>query len=198
MSCQQKDRDMATNLASAVVEPGAGRSRVWLLGVGVTALILGLAGLVMTLAFTVASVVWYGVLLIVAGAAQVIEVMLPPQAGGRWTSRALRLSLGLLYVAAGLYSAFHPEGASFALTLVLGILLIASGAVRAAWVLAREGQRSRRLGILLALVSCAFGIAVLSQWPLSGLWVIGLCLSADLIAYGLSWCWASYEGGRSA
>ena len=55
---------MATNLASAVVEPGAGRSRVWLLGVGVIALILGLAGLVMTLAFTVASVVWYGVLLI--------------------------------------------------------------------------------------------------------------------------------------
>jgi uncharacterized membrane protein HdeD (DUF308 family) len=55
------------------------------------------------------------------------------------------------------------------LRLVLGVLLVASGAVRAAWVIAREGLRSRGLGLPLAVASAALGIAILSQRPLSGL-----------------------------
>jgi uncharacterized membrane protein HdeD (DUF308 family) len=171
-------------------------SRAWLFAVGVLALVLGAVGLYMTFGFIVVGVVWYGVLLIIAGAVQAIEAIAVPAAGDRRTSRSLRLALGLLYMAAGLYVVIQPAGAGFALTLVLGILLIASGAVRAAWVLARQGKWSRGLGLVLAVVSALLGLALLGQWPLSGLWIIGLFVSADLVAYGLSWCWAAYADGR--
>ncbi|WP_457089493.1 HdeD family acid-resistance protein [Microvirga sp. P5_D2] len=173
-------------------------SRGWLLGVGALAVVLGVIGLFMTLTFVIVDVAWYGALLIVAGAIQAIEVIALPVTAGSRLSRALCLMLGLLYVAAGLYAVFQPAGAGVALTLVLGALLVASGAVRAAWMLAREGQHARGLGLVLAVVSAALGLLLLGQWPVSGLWVLGLFVSADLVAYGLSWCWAVYAAHRIA
>jgi uncharacterized membrane protein HdeD (DUF308 family) len=80
--------------------------------------------------------------------------------------------------------------ASVALTLVLGLVLIASGIARAAWAVIHEVKTSRTAVILLALVSVLLGAAIIQQWPLSGLWAIGLFVSCDLLAAGLSWCWA--------
>lgn len=187
---------MATDLQAGSGISAGGHARGWLAIVGVLALALGAVGLYMTLAFMVVSLVWYGALLIVAGLVQSIEAVVAPTARRGRISRGLRLALGLLYVAAGLYALFQPSGAGLALTLVLGILLVASGAVRAAWMLAQEGRRSRALGILLAAVSVALGVSLIGQWPLSGLWAIGLFVSVDLIAYGLSWAWAAYMTGR--
>jgi uncharacterized membrane protein HdeD (DUF308 family) len=31
------------------------------------------------------------------------------------------------------------------------------------------------------------GILILAQWPVSGLWVIGLFLGIELVAYGVAW-----------
>jgi uncharacterized membrane protein HdeD (DUF308 family) len=163
---------------------------------GLLALVLGGIGLYVTVAFIIVGLAWYGLLLIVAGVVQAAEAMAVAAAADGWASRLLRLLLGLLYIVAGLYAVFQPTGTGLALTLVLGILLVASGAVRAGWMLAREGRRSRWLGLILAVVSAVLGLSLLAQWPLSGLWVIGLFISADLIAYGLSWCWAAYTSRR--
>ena len=173
-------------------------SRGWLLGVGLLALGLGTVGLYMTFAFVVVDVAWYGGLLVLTGAVQATEAVALPAAADARIPRTLRLALGLLYVAAGLYAVLQPAGAGLALTLVLGVLLMASGAVRAAWVLAREGRNSRGLGLALAVVSAVLGLSILAQWPLSGLWVLGLFVSADLVAYGLSWCWAAYAARRTS
>jgi len=187
---------MATDLHAQAGTPPGGHARLWLLGVGLLALVLGGIGLYVTVAFTVVGLAWYGLLLIVAGVVQAAEAVALLATGDGWTSRPLKLLLGLLYIAAGLFAVFQPTGTGLALTLVLGVLLVASGGVRAAWMLAREGRRSRGLGLVLAVVSAVLGLSMLAQWPLSGLWVIGLFVSADLIAYGLSWCWAAYTGGK--
>jgi len=173
-------------------------NRGWLFGVGVLAAVLGIIGLFMTLAFVVLDVAWYGGLLIVAGAVQATEaIALPVKAEGR-LSRTLRLVLGLLYVAAGLYAVLQPAGAGAILSLVLGAFLVTSGAVRAAWTFAWEGRQSRGLGLALAVISIAFGLCLIGQWPMSGLWVLGLFVSADLVVYGLSWCWAAYTAYRAS
>ncbi|WP_262265744.1 HdeD family acid-resistance protein [Microvirga yunnanensis] len=187
---------MATDLHAHAATPTVSPVWGWLLGVGLLALVLGGIGLYITIAFIAVGLAWYGLLLIVAGIVQTAEAIAVAAAADGWTSRLLRLLLGLLYIAAGLYAIFQPTGTGLALTLVLGILLVASGAVRAAWMLAREGRRSRGLGLILAVGSALLGLSMLAQWPLSGLWVIGLFVSADLIAYGLSWCWTAYAGGR--
>jgi uncharacterized membrane protein HdeD (DUF308 family) len=181
---------------ATVLQTGFGGSSVgrgWLLAVGVLALVLGVVGLAMTLAFMVVDIVWYGGLLIIAGVVQATEAVAVPTGSEESRSRLLRMALGLFYIAAGLYAVFQPAGAGWALTLVLGILLVVSGVFRAAWVLAREGRHSRGLGLVLAVVSAVLGLFILSQWPLSGLWAVGLFVSADLVANGLSWCWAAYS-----
>ena len=59
----------------------------------------------------------------------------------------------------------------------LGVLLVASDAVTADWMLIASLAPSCR--------PCSEG-SIMAQLPLSGLFA-----SADLLAYGLSWCWPS-------
>jgi uncharacterized membrane protein HdeD (DUF308 family) len=37
------------------------------------------------------------------------------------------------------------------------------------------------------IITLALGVLVLAQWPVSGLWVIGLLIGIDLIFYGGAW-----------
>ena len=175
------------------------RTRRWPVAAGVAMLALGIAGLFMTVSFTIASVRWYGVLLIVAGAVQLLEAF-TGSGGLRETcsSRVIRIGIGILYVAGGLYAAFSLEGTAIALTLLLGVMLVASGLVRVVWAFAHEARQSRGVLIVLSALSIALGIAIISQWPLSGLWAIGLFLSGDLIASGLSWIWVGFSSGRGS
>jgi uncharacterized membrane protein HdeD (DUF308 family) len=36
-------------------------------------------------------------------------------------------------------------------------------------------------------ITLLLGLLVLAQWPVSGLWVIGLFVGIDLIFYGCAW-----------
>lgn len=172
----------------------AGRGRWWFIGVGTLLLILGVAGLFMGMSLTIASTLWYGVLLLTAGFAEIVEALAKPRETEAWRSRALRFLAGLLYLSGGLYGVFRPLEASLALTLVLGAMLIASGIARAIWAVAHAVQASRAAVILFALLSVLLGAAIIAQWPYSGLWAIGLFVSCDLLAAGLSWLWVGLFG----
>lgn len=172
----------------------AGRGRWWFIGVGTLVLILGIAGLSMVMSLTIASTLWYGVLLLMAGIVEIIEALAKPRETEAWSSRAVRFLAGLLYLLGGLYAVFRPLEASLALTLVLGVILIASGVARAIWGIAHAMQASRAAVILFALLSVLLGAAIVAQWPYSGLWAIGLFVSCDLMAAGLSWLWVGLFG----
>lgn len=167
----------------------AGRSRWWFIGAGVLLLLLGIVGLFMVVTVTIASTLWYGLLLLTAGIVEILEALMNPRETEVWRSRAVRFLAGLLYLLGGLYAVFRPLEASLALTLVLGAVLIASGVARAIWGVAHEAQVSRAAVILFALLSVLMGAAIIAQWPYSGLWAIGLFVSCDLLAAGLSWLW---------
>lgn len=173
---------------------GTGRARGWLLAVGALLLVLGIVGLFMVVTLTIASTLWYGILLTAAGIAEIIEALAKGPEAEAWRSRAARFLAGLLYLVGGLWAVFRPLEASLALTLVLGITLIASGVARAIWAVAHEAQVSRATVILLSLISVLLGAAIIAQWPYSGLWAIGLFVSCDLIAAGLSWVWIGLSG----
>jgi len=38
-----------------------------------------------------------------------------------------------------------------------------------------------------AIITFVLGVLLVSQWPISGLWAIGLFLGIDLIFYGCVW-----------
>lgn len=177
---------------------GAGRARGWFLAVGILLLVLGIVGLFMVVSLTIASTLWYGVLLSAAGIAEIVEALARSTEAEAWRSRAVRFLAGLLYLVGGLWMIFRPLEASLALTLVLGVTLIASGAARAIWAMAHETQMSRATVVLFALLSMLLGAAIIAQWPYSGLWTIGLFVSCDLIAAGLSWAWIGLFGRSPA
>ncbi|MCF4129869.1 HdeD family acid-resistance protein [Methylobacterium sp. SyP6R] len=177
---------------------GAGRDRGWFIAIGCALLLLGAAGLFMVTTLTIASTLWFGILLLVAGIVEIVEALARSDEAEALSSRIGRFLAGLMYLIGGLYAVFRPLEASLALTLVLGATLIASGVARAIWAAAHEMRTSRAAVILFSVLSVLLGAAIIGQWPYSGLWAIGLFVSCDLLGTGLSWLGVGLFGEAQA
>ena len=131
-------------------------------------------------AATVISAFLIGILVLVAGAAEVFQAF----SAQYWRGFLLRLLIGVLYIIAGLMLVTDPARASITLTLVFALALIASGVVR----IVQAVQYWEWFGALLlisGLVGIAAGLIILSKWPISGLWVLGAVVGIDLLLHGL-------------
>jgi len=98
----------------------------WIVALGLAYLVTGLIALGSVLAATVVSVLLVGIMMIVAGIAQIINVF-QLRGWGRFLIWAL---LGFLYIIAGFATFENPLLAATLLTLILGAALVASGMVR--------------------------------------------------------------------
>jgi uncharacterized membrane protein HdeD (DUF308 family) len=171
-----------------------------MLALGILMVLLGMIGVVMATAFTLASVLVFGALLVVGGIAQAIEAF---RATG-WKSTALHVFIALVYIAAGALALYDPVAASLSLTLFIAAMLLVAGALR--FVMAFQMRPVRGWGWVLAgaIMSLLLGIAIIVQWPVSGLLAIGLFVALELIIGGWSCIWfalaarsaARSDGGR--
>lgn len=166
--------------------------RFALLGAGL--LLLGLFVLGHLTAATIASAIVFGAALLIGGAIQIWQAFSTRE----WGGFLLNLVLGLLYLIFGVVLIVNPIAASFALTLVFAAFLIASGVVRfvLAW---RYWQILGWLLVLSGAVAILAGGVILSGWPTSGLWVLGLILGIDLVMHGMWWIVFAFalRSGRS-
>jgi len=89
----------------------------------------------------------------------------------------------LLYLIAGWVLASRPGIGALTLTLVIAVSLVVQGAFRigAALSTRMDGWGSLLLSGIITLV---LGLMIWNQWPLSGLWVIGLFVGIDILFYG--------------
>ena len=103
-----------------------------------------------------------------------------------WKGFVLDLLIGALYIAAGYILLANPLSGALKLTLILGIIWIVSGVFRI--ILSFALWREAGWGLLLSgIVGALAGGLILSEWPSSGLWVLGLLLGVDLIFHGFAW-----------
>jgi uncharacterized membrane protein HdeD (DUF308 family) len=103
-----------------------------------------------------------------------------------WKGFVLDLLLGALYIAAGILLLTNPLAATIKLTLIIGIIWIVSGLFRI--LLSFRLWRQAGWSLLLSgIIGALAGGIILSEWPQSGLWVLGLCLGIDLIFHGFAW-----------
>ena len=103
-----------------------------------------------------------------------------------WGGLVWHLLLGALYVAFGIMVVSQPVSGALILTFVLGILLMASGFVR----IFTGFRHWRGLGwimIVSGLFGVIAGLIILTGWPTTGIWVLGLLLGIDLISHGVAW-----------
>ena len=157
-----------------------GRHWGWLLAVGILSVILGTIGLGMTWMLTLASVVYFGVLLIVIGVAQLLQTF---KAAG-WKSTFLQILIGLLYLAAGIMVVSRPLLASLTLTWALGFALIVVGVMRIVVGVQHRGTSGWAGGVVGGIITLLLGLLILARWPSDALWVIGLFLAIELIVNG--------------
>src|SRR2546427_7344027 len=155
------------------------RHWVFFFALGVALMALGTIGILMAGLFTLASVVVFGWLLVIAGAGVTIHAFWAK----RWSGFFLQLLSGLLYLVAGWMLATHGELSAIALTLVIAISFVVQGAFRIG---AALSTRIDGWGSLLAsgIITLLLGLMIWNEWPLSGVWVIGVFVGIDMFFYG--------------
>lgn len=146
---------------------------------GLLLVALGTIGVVASSVLTLASVLLCGWTMLVAGGAVVAHAFW----AHRWTGLFVQLIFGALSLLVGWMMVTRPELGAVSLTLLLGVSLLVQGAMRI--VAALPGRADGRGWLLLSgIMSALLGIMILSQWPFSGLWVIGLFVGIDMLFYG--------------
>ena len=172
---------MATsNARSPVIAGYSNRNWGWLLGLGVLFVLIGFVSLGMVVTVTVASMFLIGALIIFAGVSQLVDVF---RSKG-WKATIWHFLIGLLYIFAGCLIIYDPFLASTIITALLAWTLILIGVTRVIMAFAiRESQGWVWL-LLAGLAALVLGIMILMHWPASGLWVIGMLISVELIVNG--------------
>lgn len=169
----------------------------WLLALGIVSILLGTIGLYMTFGLTLATVLFFGALILVGGLLQLVHSF---SATG-WKSILAHVLIALLYIAAGILIIKDPVLASSVLTLVLAGILIAVGVIRISMAFQLKKAASGWYWPLLSgIVSILLGGMIVLQWPVSGLWVIGLFVAIELIVNGWSYVFvalAARKAGRA-
>ena len=144
----------------------------WIVALGVVYLIAGFIALGSVVMATVASVFVVGIMMIVAGVAEVINAFQVKT----WGKFLLWALLGALYIVAGSVTFENPLLAAALLTLILGIALIASGIMRN---ILAFGMKEEMPWIWIAIsgvITLLLGLIVVSHWPVSSLYTLGIFL----------------------
>jgi uncharacterized membrane protein HdeD (DUF308 family) len=163
---------------------GAGelrRSWGWFLALGIALIVLGTIALGSSLLMTIASVFFFGWLLIIGGVMEAIHAFWRK----RWAGFFLDLLTGILYVIAGWMMVTNPQESALLLTLIIAMFLVFEGVFR---IVAALAARYPHWGWVLfnGVISLLLGILIWRQWPYSGLWVIGLFVGIEMLLNGWS------------
>ena len=179
-----------TNASDTIIDPRAGSDTAplrakwgWIVALGVVYLIAGFIALGSVAMATVASVLIVGVMMIIAGVAEVISAFQIKS----WGKFLLWVLLGLLYVVAGFVTFQNPLLAAVLLTLVLGASLVASGIMRIILAFSMKREAPWIWVALSGVITVLLGVLILARWPVSSLYILGLFLGIDLIMAGAGW-----------
>ena len=160
----------------------------WLLVLGIGLIVLGTVAISATPFVTVVTVVFFGVLLLIGGVAQIVAAFWE----GKWSGLLLHLLVGILYVVIGFLITESPVESAAGLTLVIAAFLMVGGIFR---IVAALALRFHNWGwtLLSGFISLMLGVLIFKQWPASGLVVIGLFIGIEMLFNGWTWVMLSLD-----
>ena len=154
----------------------------WFLALGILLIALGCSIIGSSYFATIFSVIILGIFLLCAGVVQIFQAFL----ARKWSGLFLSLFLGILYIVTGFLCMGRPETAAISITLWIAALCFVAGLFK---MLSAVLIRFDQWGWFFfnGLITFLLGVMIYADWPLSGLWVIGLFVGVDLILTGWSW-----------
>jgi len=189
-----------TNASDILRNPQAGSEMAplrakwgWIVALGVVYLLAGLVALGSVVMATVASVLVVGVMMIIAGVAEVISAFQIKS----WGKFLLWVLLGVLYIVGGFVAFENPLLAAALLTLILGASLVASGIMRIILAFSMKRETPWIWVALSGVITVLLGLLILARWPVSSLYILGLFLGIDLIMAGAGWIGIGFGLRRS-
>jgi uncharacterized membrane protein HdeD (DUF308 family) len=155
---------------------------IWLVVLGVCLIVLGVILLGSPVIATVATVTALGVLILLAGGAEMVGAFWCRE----WSGFFLALLSGILGVVVGLMLLGNPVQGGITLTILLASFLFVGGIFKA---VAAITHRFEGWGWLLlsGAVDVVLGVLIWRELPVSGLTIIGLLVGISLIFRGVSW-----------
>jgi uncharacterized membrane protein HdeD (DUF308 family) len=170
--------------AGAPYDEHAHMQRLWwlLFALGLISLVVGFLAIGSAFIATLASVVVFGVLLLIAGVTEVIHAVMVRNGRGF----ALHLLSAALYLLVGVFMLEDPIRAAAVLTLLLAASFFVGGLLRIIFSLVVRFPAWPWV-LLNGVVDVILGVLIFNGWPESTLWVIGLFVGIDLLFHGWSW-----------
>ena len=155
----------------------------WIIALGFVYLFAGFIALGSVAMATVASVFLVGIMMIIAGVAEVFSAFQIKS----WGKFLLWALLGVLYIIAGFVTFENPLLAAVVLTLILGASLVVSGIMRIVLAFSMKRETPWIWVALSGVITLLLGLLILMRWPVSSLYILGLFLGIDLIMAGAGW-----------
>jgi uncharacterized membrane protein HdeD (DUF308 family) len=149
---------------------------------GLVSVIVGLIAIGSPHIATSKSVMIFGIVLLVAGGTELIHAIMVRNGKGV----ALHLVSAALYLIVGLFMIEDPVRVAVVLTLLLAASFLVGGLLRI-FASALLHFPAWPWVMLNGVIDLFLGIFILSEWPESSLWVIGLFVGIDLLFHGWSW-----------
>src|SRR6266496_1038785 len=156
-----------TNTSGTIGDPQAGSDTAplraksgWIIALGVVYLIAGFIALGSVAMATVASVLIVGVMMIIAGVAEVFSAFQIKS----WGKFLLWALLGVLYIVAGFVTFQNPLLAAVLLTLILGASLVASGIMRIFLAFSMKRETPWIWVVLSGVITLLLGLLILGRW----------------------------------
>ncbi len=154
----------------------------WLLAFGAGLVALGIAAIGRAVTATVATMLFFGWMLLLACGIEVAQAILV----GHWAGFFHHLLAAILFGVVGGLLVGRPLLSAEALTIVMATFFLIGGLFQAIGSIV-VGLPGWGWQLLDGVITFVLGVLVYRQWPVSGLWVIGLFVGIDLIFYGAAW-----------
>lgn len=158
------------------------KSWYWYLLLGIGLVVLGTLAIIFSYTATIFSVLALAGFLLIIGIVELVQAFKMRF----WKKFFLHLILAILYLLAGGFILANPTLNAITLTLLLAFFFAVSGLAKIIFALAYNLPHQGWI-ILSGMISLLLGILIWQQWPVSGLWAIGLFVGIDVLFTGWSW-----------
>lgn len=158
-------------------------SRGWAVAGGIAMILLGFFALSYEIITTAAVATFIGFVLMFGCAFQLVKTFTIPG----WKSHLWYAVVAIAYGVAGYVFIAHPFQAAIAFTLFLGWAILIGGIFRGFLAFKLRHHRGAGWVLFSAAVSIILGGLIISQWPATGLYILGLFLGIELIFAGVGW-----------
>lgn len=170
------------------------KNRNWplLIGLGVVFVVFGGLGLSMVVGVTLVSIMLIGLLVMIGGVVQFIDVFKSRE----WGVAIWHAFIALFYLVGGGLIIYDPVLASTIITALIAWTLIIIGLTRLVLAIKLHHAGNSFWLMLASITAIVLGGIILMQWPVSSLWLIGLFVSIELLVTGFSYIFTGFSMSR--